>query len=62
MRILLFMCGYLAFNDQWEVAMEMIIIFLIVMLVVLLRIEVHTKKTTENVEKILTKLEEKRFE
>ncbi|MEC0066898.1 hypothetical protein [Paenibacillus thiaminolyticus] len=42
--------------------MEMIIIFLIVMLVVLLRIEVHTKKTTENVEKILTKLEEKRFE
>ncbi|MGG4393704.1 hypothetical protein ABEX25_05245 [Paenibacillus thiaminolyticus] len=40
----------------------MIIILLIVMLVVLLRIEVHTKKTAENVEKIIAKLEEKRFE
>ncbi|WP_374020507.1 hypothetical protein ABU162_13340 [Paenibacillus thiaminolyticus] len=42
--------------------MEMIIILLIVMLVVLLRIEVHTKKMAENVEKITAKLEEKRFE
>ena len=39
----------------------MIIILLIVMLVVLLRIEVHTKKTAENVEKLIAKLEEKRL-
>ncbi|WP_272825993.1 hypothetical protein [Paenibacillus thiaminolyticus] len=42
--------------------MEMIIILLIVMFVVLLRIEVHTKKMAENTEKIIAKLEEKRFE
>lgn len=39
--------------------MEIIIILLIVMLVVLLRIEVHTKKTAENVEKMIAKLDEK---
>lgn len=39
----------------------MIIILLLVMLVVLLRIEVHTKKTAENVEKLIAKLEEKRL-
>ncbi|MFD3270740.1 hypothetical protein ACE3MS_11440 [Paenibacillus dendritiformis] len=39
--------------------MEIIILLLIVILVVLLRIEVHTKKTAENVKKMMAKLEEK---